>query len=239
MKNFLKYLLQSLLGLKNYLFIFSIFCIWKVKNGKYEQEFLHFMRLVPPKGIVLDLGANIGITAVPLAQKYPDIELHAYEPIPENFNALSSVVKWSDLKNIRLFNFALGDREGFLDMIMPVRGKARMQGLCTAYDKHSDEKGIIYKVPVKRLDDLYKDKNIVAIKIDVENFEYEVLEGSRTLLSVNKPVIYCELWNNEKRKLVFDLVRSLDYEIFTYDGALKTLVPLKNETTSKINFFFT
>ena len=50
-----------------------------------------------------------------------------------------------------------------------------------------------------------KDKKIGAIKMDVENFEYFVLEGGKELIKKHKPIIYTELWENQNREKCFQL----------------------------------
>ncbi len=49
--------------------------------------------------------------------------------------------------------------------------------------------------------------------MDVENFEYFVLEGGKELLKKHNPIIYTELWENENREKCFQLIKELDYEI--------------------------
>lgn len=241
MKNILRNLLQRVFGFHNYLFFFSLYSIRRFEKGNYEKEFKHFIEIAENKGIVLDIGANIGITAAPLARYLNHAEIHAYEPISENFSALEKVMKYLKFSNIKLFNLALGNEFGELKMIMPTLQNARMQGLSKAYTEGDDEKGVTYTVPLRRLDDIYPDETgIKAIKIDVENFEYEVLKGSRELLKRNKPIIYCELWDNDNRTLVFELLNSIGYAKYTYDDDLNSLRLLisSNKKKSSNNFFF-
>lgn len=239
MKNFIRHILQRSLGFKNYLFFFSLYSIRTIESGNYEPEFIKFIRMIKKRGIILDIGANIGITAAPLSKNAPHAEIHAYEPIAENFSTLSKVAGFLKLKNIKLFNLALGNHEGTLKMIMPLLGNSRMQGLSKAYAEGSDEKGFLYDVPLKRLDDLYPvETEINAIKLDVENFELEVLKGGKKLLERNKPMIYCELWDNENRVLVFELVKSIGYDIYVFDPATDHLEPLESAKAIPGNNFF-
>jgi FkbM family methyltransferase len=240
MKNFVRNLLQKLLTFKNYLYIFSLYSIRNVDKGKYEKEFIHFLGMLKDNGVILDIGANIGITAIPMAKRAPHAEVHAFEPIMENFSTLERIVDHFKQKNIKLFNLALGQEKGVLKMIMPVQGNSRMQGLSKAYEEGSGEKGTLYDVPLQRLDDIYPDTtSITAIKIDVENFEYQVFSGARNLLERNKPVIYCELWDNENRLMVFELLTSLGYQIFVYNEESNQLDSvLKTEKSRGNNFFF-
>ncbi len=239
MKNFLRSLFQKLFGFKNYLFFFSLYCINRVNRGKYEKEFMYFIRLIKNNGIVLDIGANIGITAAPLGKHLPGSKIHAYEPIAENYSTLAKIVKYLKLNNVALFNLALGNQKGTLKMIMPTVNSSRMQGLSKAHDPESNERGAIYEVPIQRLDDIYtSEDSIVAIKIDVENYEYEVLKGAKELLIRNKPLIYCELWDNQNREFALDLLYSIGYKSFVYDEKNNKLSPWFRTQHSEVNNFF-
>lgn len=128
---------------------------------------------------------------------------------------------------------ALGEENGELTMVMPVLDKVKMQGLSHVVEGDDNDpmnKGLTFKVPVKRLDEikeLMELPAIHAIKIDVENFEYPVLKGARALLVKHKPVIYCELWKNERRDLTLDYLRGLGYQVKAYDG--KQMVDFTNQ----------
>lgn len=184
MKNFIRHILQRSLGFKNYLFFFSLYSIRTIESGNYEREFIKFLKIIKKRGIILDIGANIGITAAPLAKNAPHAEIHAYEPISENFSTLGKVAGFLKLKNVKLFNLA-------------------------------------------------------PIKLDVENFELEVLRGGKKMLERNKPMIYCELWDNENRTLVFELIKSIGYDIYVFDPKTDNLEHLESAgDLSGNNFFF-
>jgi len=237
-KDLIRTLCQKLVGYKNYLFLFSLFTIRRIRGGRHEQEFTFFMGLLPARGTILDIGANIGIMTVSLARRFPDAQVFAFEPIPNNIEALEKVVSHYKLSNVTLFKTALGEQTGELKMILPVVNNSKMQGLShVVEDEHTGEKGMQYTVPVQKLDDipaLRSADSITGIKIDVENFEYYVLKGGEALLRQHKPVIYCELWDNERRKLCMDYLTGLGYAIHIYDG--KGLVPFTGQPV--INFFF-
>lgn len=70
MKTFIKYILQKTLGLKTYLYVFAHFVIVKIRWDKKENDFFHFMKLVPQGGHILDLGANIGVTSYQIGRAH-------------------------------------------------------------------------------------------------------------------------------------------------------------------------
>jgi len=236
-KNFFKRSLQKVLGFDNYLFLFSIYSI---NRSKRDKEFIYFMNRIQEKGVILDIGANIGIMSVSLAKKFKLSEVYSFEPMPSNLKALKRIVNYYNIKNITLEEFALGEENGELKMVMPVIDNVKMQGLTHILSSErypTTNDGVIFNVPVKKLDDIEALKSlplITAIKIDVENYEYEVLKGGRHLLVKHKPIIYCELWPGEQRKRAINYLRDLGYKTEVFDGEKF----VKYEGQESTNFIF-
>ncbi|MBA3971575.1 MAG: FkbM family methyltransferase [Bacteroidetes bacterium] len=213
----IKYILHKLLGFKNYLFIFSLFKIRTLKRDKNEKDFFAFLQLIPANTLVLDIGANIGIMTVHLA-KVKGVTVYSFEPMPTNIDAFAKIIKWFKLTNVKLFEIALGNSEGEVEMVMPVISNVRMQGLSHVVHDSIPENndGEKFRVPLRMLDNMIEltnaPKRISAIKIDVENFEFFVLDGAKQIIAKNKPVIYAELWDNENREKCFRLLKGLNYK---------------------------
>jgi hypothetical protein len=60
------------------------------------------------------------------------------------------------------------------------------------------------------------------------------LKGGEALLRKHKPVIYCELWDNDRRRLCFEYLQGLGYQVKVYEN--NSLVDFKEQAS--INFFF-
>jgi FkbM family methyltransferase len=245
MKNFLKYILQKLLGFHNYLFVFCLFKIKTLHKDKSEKDFLYFLKLIPSGGIVLDIGANIGIMTVYLARKIKDVTIFAFEPIPHNVKVLERVISHYKLKNVTICKHALGDEDGEIEMVMPVIDLVKMQGLSHVVHKSipDNNTGERFTIPVKKIDSIQEIMNgtkpVTAIKMDVENFEYFVLDGAKELLKKYKPIIYCELWDNENRSKCFELMQSLGYGIkILVNGELAVFTTEVAKAYPTQNFFF-
>ncbi len=114
---------------------------------------------------------------------------------------------------------ALGNSNGEVEMIMPVLDEVKMQGLShVVHETITDfNKGNTFVTPIIKLDDCEQLKNgseaVTAIKLDVENFEFFVLEGATAVIDKYRPVIYTELWENENRQKCFQLMQSNGYKI--------------------------
>lgn len=242
MKNPVKYLLQKLLGFKNYLFVFSLFKIYTLKQDKNEKDFFHFLSLIPEGTAVLDIGANIGIMSVHISRSIKNVKLYSFEPMPSNIFTFKRIVDHFKLSNIQLFEMALGNREGEVEMVMPIVNSVRMQGLSHVIHNSISEnnEGERMRVPLKMLDNIDVLMNSVqrvsAIKIDVENFEYFVLDGAKKLIEKNKPVVYAELWENENRNNCFRLFNDLHYKTFIIsENKMQAFDPTRHKTQ---NFIF-
>lgn len=241
MKQRVKLWLQRLLGFDNYLFVFALFIISTLRWNRNERDFIHFVRLIPDGHTVLDIGANIGIMSVWLARKLPHSRILAFEPMPQNIRALRRVLGFFKLRNVEIIEKALGNEEGTAQMIMPRVDRVPMQGLSHVVHASITEfnEGEKINVPMVRLDDcrqLERAGKIAAIKLDVENFEHFVLQGARETISKHRPLIYAELWENENRKLCFDLLGQMGYHIRVVEkGKLAAFRPEIHRTQ---NFFF-
>jgi len=241
-KNSIQHFLQSLLGFKRYLFTFAIFKIGTLRYDRKENDFLFFLHLIEKEGIILDIGANLGIMAVKLAKRKTKSQIFAFEPIPTNMETLQKVIRFFRLKNVSLFEFALGDHTGKIEMVMPMIGSVKKQGLSHVIHESISEfnEGEKFTTDIRQLDEITEIKNsglpVTAIKIDVENFEYFVLKGGQELLKKWKPIIYCELWENQNREQCFELLENIGYQTKVRIGnSLCAYDKKKNDTQ---NFFF-
>ena len=237
LKNTIRNWCQKLMGFDQYLFLFSVANIFGIRFLGYEKEFRFFSNMIDPDGAILDVGANIGIMTVALAKKYPNTTVYAFEPIPENMKALERACRFYGINNVQLFAMALGVRDEEIKMVMPVVGQSKMQGLTHIVEPDETITGNLYTVSMQRMDhieSLSSISKISAIKIDVENFEFFVLKGGEALLKKHKPIVFCELWNNERRSLCFELMKSLGYNI----AVLKNGKLVDFTAQKALNFFF-
>ncbi|MCK5028734.1 MAG: FkbM family methyltransferase [Bacteroidales bacterium] len=204
---------------------------------KNEKDFLKFIELIDDGDHVLDIGANIGVMSYYFSTRLPNSAIHSFEPVPENMKVLLRVKRKLGLLNVKTYPFAVGNNSGKIKMIMPESNKAYLHGLSHVSEENSQDRGKKYEVEIKRLDDQeeFKGRKVSAIKIDVEEYEYNVLKGAEILIEKNRPVIYCELWEGENREKSFELISKLNYKVFINQG--KDLIEFKNQKGYQ-NFFF-
>lgn len=230
---------QQLLGLEQYLFVFSRIQVFRARYLGHQAEFRFFMQLIPKEeGILLDIGANIGTMTVLLAQQFPRCRVYAFEPVPIHASTVQKMTDLFGLRNVTVFETALGNTNGMLTMVTPTREKSNMHGLSHVWQGPTGANlPGSFDVPVTTLDShpaLQLPQRISAVKMDVENFEYYVLLGGRELLRRHRPVVYAELWNDAKRPLCMQLMQELGYSIAIYKKG--SLVEYRGEDV--LNYFF-
>jgi FkbM family methyltransferase len=240
MKTLIKFVLQKVFGFKNYLFIFSLYINATLRNNRKEGDFLYFLSMLPENSTILDIGANIGVMTMHIALKLPRSKVFSFEPVPENLYNIRRLIKFYSIQNVTVFDIALGNYNGKAEIIMPKINHVKFQGLSHVKGVEGSEgnSGIKYNVPIRKIDDLAEfkvlEKPVSGIKIDVENYEYNVLEGARNLLLEYKPLIYAELWENQNRADCMKLLTGLGYSIFVLENGV--LVKFGSQQTQ--NFFF-
>jgi FkbM family methyltransferase len=240
MKNLAKQILQKILGYHNYLFIFSLYIIHTLKFQKKERDFLHFLQLLPKSKSVLDIGANIGVMSYYLSKHSYVSKVYAFEPQCDNLVVLKKIINHFKLKNVEVFDFALGDTNGKIQMVLPVQGKTKLHGLSHVCHESISEfnTGLKYDVDIKKLDDIdvvLKDE-IGGVKLDVENFEYFVLKGGEALLKRDKPIIYTELWDNQNRVQCIQFLEEIGYKCKQFSNG--ELLDYNSSSSKSQNFFF-
>jgi len=126
--------------------------------------------------IFIDIWAHIWRYAVELTKNYW-YTTYAFEPSPETYKILKSntILSWIEEK-VHVFNYALWDKntEMFFDY------KEDNDASSKIVQNSDDNKGI--KVPVKIFDLLWLNfdaKKVKLIIMDVEWFEYQVLQGMK------------------------------------------------------------
>ncbi|MBL6613485.1 MAG: FkbM family methyltransferase [Reyranella sp.] len=166
-----------------------------------------FKRLFAERGgTYLDIGANIGLTVIPIAQN-PQVACYAFEPEPTNFRFLSENVFLNcRAGNVRLLNFALYDRNATLPFEIAERHSGDHRISLVDVAGELDEQGRKkISIPAKRLDDVLSDfTRPLAAKIDVQGAEPFVFSGGQKTLS-QASLLSLEFWPYSMRRMGGDI----------------------------------
>lgn len=156
-----------------------------------------FEKFAMPGGIVIDVGANIGVTSIISGRLVGDGCVVALEPVPDTFKHLQLNVERSALDNVTCLMAAAGSEEGEVQLVTQTGSNfAAFVGYKDVLDRYTDYN--VYSARVVPLDLVAADQrltNVDFIKIDVEGYELEVLRGAKATLNRFKPVVFLEANN--------------------------------------------
>lgn len=168
----------------------------------YETQELKFMTAVlSPGDIVVDIGANTGLFSLVAGRAVGQSgEVHAFEPIPGNFERLVENVHLNDLQNVHLNASAVSDQAGkvvlAIDEDMARTSGSDSSGSFTLARLNKPVREIM--APADTIDayvarELH-DRPIRLVKVDVEGAEPFVLRGtSHTLLTHGVDILMLEV----------------------------------------------
>jgi FkbM family methyltransferase len=152
--------------------------------------------------IFLDIGANIGLYCLKLADVEPVKRVIAFEPDPRNFAQLAGNVFLNGLtERIELRQEALSDRAGTATFHVQRGGGENFISGQSGFSAQG-EGFLPIEVKTARLDDLLAlEGKIIAAKIDVEGHEDKVIEGMKRLLAKNSVLIQIEVFPENFAKI--------------------------------------
>lgn len=173
-----------------------------------------FQQFVPPNGIVVEAGANIGAHTLFFAKHLSAGAVYAIEAQRLAFQTLCGNMALNSVSNAICFWAAVGSASG--TMIVPVvdYSKPNNFGGLSLYGHASGD-----RVPLLMIDDLQL-KRCDLIKADVEGMEEEVLQGAAKTIERFKPVLYLESDREDKRPTLFQLIRSMGYRLYWHTPSL-------------------
>lgn len=257
-----KILITNKIGRQMWVWDSDSFYTQRLKAGPYQkQNLIHLRELCPNPRKILDIGMNIGMNTWEYATFAK--EVHGFEPVPGTYQvALDNIAlnkhhqdpklgwwknpdkSWASLAvtgAISTYNVALGPVPGSVEMhIKKNDGHNRV-----ANDNYTKLNGKPVKVntgyqrvqvPQHTLDS-YNFTDVDIIKIDVEGYELQVLEGAVNTIAQNRPIVQIECVEIQPRafgKTINDLMdyfTSKNYVITLADG---TVMPKKFQYAKKM-----
>jgi FkbM family methyltransferase len=154
--------------------------------GAFEtKEAKLFFAALTHGAVVIDVGANIGLYAVPSAKR--GARVHALEPDPRTRSILESNIQLNQTE-VTTYGMAAGEHRSTGEL----QHDALNGGHITLTTGQGGSAG---SIPIVPLDELFSGLNrLDAIKVDIEGHELAALKGARSLISRHKPRIMIEVF---------------------------------------------
>lgn len=247
-----KILIENKVGRKFWVWDSDSFYTQRLRAGPYQkQNLMHLRSICPSPRTVLDIGMNIGMNTIEYATWAQRVI--GFEPVPATYQAaLDNIAMnakdysthtgwwlergvWASMQmtgTIETHNIALGADARTVEMhIKKNDGHNRVANDCggfTTVSGRAIKRNQGYPrvaIAQKALDSLnYQEVDI--IKIDVEGYELQVLEGAHDTILRNRPIVQVECVDIQPRaygrtiQALMDYFNHRDYAITTADGRI-------------------
>ncbi|MBL7726090.1 MAG: FkbM family methyltransferase [Dinghuibacter sp.] len=181
---------------------FNTYIDWHVYYfGVYERGFLAFLekiaRQIGAGTVMFDVGANVGHHTLYMSPYCSKI--YSFEPNPDSYGKLMEKITVNRIEHVTAFPFGLSTTNETLNFYVPEitnSGSASFEDRSswghrkiTAEVKIGDE--AVAAAGIARLD---------LVKIDVEGFEKNVLEGLKGTIARFRPLVFFEFENSTVQK---------------------------------------
>ena len=191
----------------------------KVALELYEYDqisyFLGELDKIKPE-LFLDIGSHAALYSVVLKSRYPGLEVHAFEPDRTNLCQLYANLFVNRLtRDIQVHEFGLSDHAGRIAFDISEETSSRGTRRISSTGNST--------IDIRRLDDVLQDTGrTVAVKIDVEGHECQVMDGANNFLLRNSCFLQIEssgealdLLSRKLSKLGYRHVATLSDHFFT------------------------
>jgi FkbM family methyltransferase len=150
------------------------------------EDMLFLLHALQPTETFVDVGANVGAYTI-LASKVAQAKSIVFEPLKNTIERLKDQIQINRINDsVDIRNIGVGDKEGYLFFTNNKDTENKVSPIGEAENTTIARVGTLDKELIKN--------NHYFLKIDVEGFEYEVIEGaSEILLSNNVSAIIIEL----------------------------------------------
>ena len=197
--------------------------LWR---DEYENKSLNlWYDITRGDGFCIDIGAHTGIYSV-IGSLNKELSLTiSIEPHFLNFARLLDNLKINSLSAKNCYMAAASNQNGTMKF------EASINTYHTSGGKISDKGNM--SVNTVMIDNINFSKNVIAMKIDTEGYEYKVLEGAKKIIQNHKPEIIFEI-NRESLNSSINLLKKFGYKFYFIDEENKSFFQINEFEDSLI-----
>jgi FkbM family methyltransferase len=226
----------------------------RLAGGPFQGKNLKFLRdFCPDARTIIDVGMNIGTNTIEYGTWAKDV--HSFEPTPQTYDIARANIdiakaqpqsdfkkgwykvgeSWADMTitaNIHTYQVGVGNTHTTSEIVVQKNNSGHNfvtpSRINSRAPKVEPEK---YTITIETLDS-YNFQDVDIIKMDVEGFEYNVLQGAEDTIAKWKPIVQAEMIPAQFKRYghtVDEIVKFFvdrDYKMLLRDG---TVLPDKFE----------
>ncbi len=183
----------------------------------FEYSTLTWIRSqLKPDSIVLDIGANIGLHSLIMAERLSTTgKVYAFEPIRNTYEILCNNIKINGLEDkIIPENIGFSDKNETLYFAIPATTTVKENEMDAFYAIDKQQKKGHISAQVVTLDSWFVEQNISKvdfIKIDVEGAELLCFQGAHQFFMTQKPIIIMECQESHLQKFEHSIFKTLEF----------------------------
>lgn len=180
---------------------------------------------------VVDIGANAGQETIPLAEFVGGGIVYAFEPVPQFFHALQNQISNLNLKNVKIFNKAVWNKETTIQITIPENSgwPTIIQDLVEKHPEIYESKLEYASIETVTLDNFFKDQNVDLIKCDAQGADVDIIYGGEKLIKRCKPHMIFEypkeVLTKEINDSLYQFLTSLGYKVYMHYQGEDNMIP--------------
>ncbi|HEV2804400.1 MAG TPA: FkbM family methyltransferase [Chthoniobacterales bacterium] len=212
-------------------------------QGIFERSnVVTLQRLARPDTTVFDIGANIGLMAIPVLQSCKTCRVVSVEPSPNAVSFLRRTIAGSGFgSRWLLIEKAVGARIGRSDFAVSPEKESLYDGLKATHRASSSQ---TVEVEITTVDSIWNELGrpaVSIVKCDVEGGELDVFAGASECLATTKAAILTE-WNaanfvayERKQEELLEFATRHGYRLFAVPG----FAPITDEVALSLHMIET
>jgi len=186
---------------------------WRGLRDWESETIPVFYRLAQSAEIVLDIGANTGFYTLLACTANPRARVIAFEPVPRVYEKLLEHISLNHFEDrCEVYQTAVSNFVGTAKMHIPPGDLPTSASLNPKGFRGFD--GILQQVPVTTIDAVVGERTVDLVKIDVEGFEPQVLEGMQMTLQRFRPALFIECLPDGPYQQVEEMLKVQGYQIY-------------------------
>ena len=197
-----------------------------------------FTTFIPEDAIIFDVGGHAGQFTKLFAKMASKGKVFTFEPASYTRQILQSMAGLKRLNNVFIIPFGLGDKASEQTLNVPIK-KSGSVGYGLSFigtpnsDRHALYKDQILITTIDKIVNCFEIQRIDFIKVDIEGFEYQLLQGAKDAIEKFKPTLFLEVCdsalcrNGKSSKDIFEFLIPFGYKAYTVDSTINALIPLE------------